>query len=404
MQASLERYWAAFSRLLETVPREIWWGALVFILAIALTKIIQRLAARKVPTSPAAPQAAGPGTPAEPTEEGPLSADEPEVQKAPPEPALQKAVPEPEPSPSPAAPPGFLARLKERLGKTRRSLAAGLEGLFSGQGRVDADMLEELEELLITADIGVQTTTALMDRISERKAEIADAEQLKAALKEEILALVATAPAPLPRQGAKPHVIMVVGVNGVGKTTTIGKLAARCTAAGEKVLIGAADTFRAAAGEQLEIWAQRSGADIVRHRENADPAAVAFDTIEAALARGVDVVLVDTAGRLHTKVNLMAELKKIQRTIDRKLPGAPHEVLLVLDATTGQNALTQAKLFQETVGITGIALTKLDGTAKGGIVISICNSLQIPLKYIGIGEKIEDLQDFDPEKFVAALF
>jgi fused signal recognition particle receptor len=170
------------------------------------------------------------------------------------------------------------------------------------------------------------------------------------------------------------------------------------------VLIGAADTFRAAAGEQLEIWARRSGAEIVRHRENADPAAVAFDTIEAALARGVDVVLVDTAGRLHTKVNLMAELQKIQRTIDRKLPGAPHEVLLVLDATTGQNALAQAKLFQETVGITAIALTKLDGTAKGGIVIGICNSLQIPLKYIGIGEKIADLQDFDPQKFVSALF
>jgi fused signal recognition particle receptor len=401
MQETLEGYWAALSRLLDTVPREIWWGVLVFILAIVLTKIIQRLAARKAPTPPVAPQAAAPESPAG---HGPVSADGDEAQPTAPESALQKAVAEPEPTPSPTTPTGFLARLKERLGKTRRSLAAGLEGLFSGQRRIDAELLEELEELLITADIGVQTTTALMDRISERKAEITDAEQLKKALKEEILILVGTAAPPPPRDGAKPHVIMVVGVNGVGKTTTIGKLAARYTAAGEKVLIGAADTFRAAAGEQLAIWAQRSGADIVRHRENADPAAVAFDTIEAAQARGVDVVLVDTAGRLHTKVNLMAELKKIQRTIDRKLPGAPQEVLLVLDATTGQNALTQAKLFQETVGITGIALTKLDGTAKGGIVISICNSLQIPLKYIGIGEKIEDLQDFDPEKFVAALF
>ncbi len=390
MQESLEGFWATFNRLLAAVPREVWWGVLVLILAIALTKIIQRLVTRKPPVEP---QAAAPESPAE---HGPLSAGGDEAQPA--------AAPEAAAEIQTAAPTGFLARLTERLGKTRRSLAAGLEGLFSGQRRIDAELLDDLEELLITADIGVQTTTALMGRISERKAEIADAEQLKNALKEEILALVAAAPPP-PRQGpAKPHVIMVVGVNGVGKTTTIGKLAARFTAAGEKVLIGAADTFRAAAGEQLAIWAQRSGADIVRHRENADPAAVAFDTIEAALARGVDVVLVDTAGRLHTKVNLMAELKKIQRTIDRKLPGAPHEVLLVLDATTGQNALTQAKLFQETVGITGIALTKLDGTAKGGIVISICNSLQIPLKYIGIGEKIEDLQDFDPEKFVAALF
>ncbi len=390
MQESLEGFWATFNRLLAAVPREVWWGVLVLILAIALTKIIQRLATRKPPVEP---QAAAPESPAE---HGPLSADGDEAHPA--------AATEASAEIQPAAPTGFLARLKERLGKTRRSLAAGLEGLFSGQRRIDAELLDELEELLITADIGVQTTTALMGRISERKAEIADAEQLKNALKEEILALVGTAAPPPPRDGAKPHVIMVVGVNGVGKTTTIGKLAARYTAAGEKVLIGAADTFRAAAGEQLAIWAQRSGADIVRHRENADPAAVAFDTIEAALARGVDVVLVDTAGRLHTKVNLMAELKKIQRTIDRKLPGAPQEVLLVLDATTGQNALTQARLFQETVGITGIALTKLDGTAKGGIVISICNSLQIPLKYIGIGEKIEDLQDFDPEKFVAALF
>ncbi len=393
MQESLERFWATFNRLLAAVPREVWWGVLVLILAIVLTKIIQRLATRKSPGPPLTPEGAAPESSAE---HRPLSADRDEAQPA--------AAPEAAAEIQPAAPTGFLARLKERLGKTRRSLAAGLEGLFSGQRRIDAELLDELEELLITADIGVQTTTALMGRISERKAEITDAEQLKNALKEEILALVGTAAPPPARDVAKPHVIMVVGVNGVGKTTTIGKLAARYTVAGEKVLIGAADTFRAAAGEQLAIWAQRSGADIVRHRENADPAAVAFDTIEAALARGTDVVLVDTAGRLHTKVNLMAELKKIQRTIDRKLPGAPQEVLLVLDATTGQNALTQARLFQETVGITGIALTKLDGTAKGGIVISICNSLQIPLKYIGIGEKIEDLQDFDPEKFVAALF
>jgi fused signal recognition particle receptor len=197
---------------------------------------------------------------------------------------------------------------------------------------------------------------------------------------------------------------MVVGVNGVGKTTTIGKLAARYSAEGKKVLVAAADTFRAAAVEQLGIWAERSGADIVKHRENADPAAVAYDGVEAAMARGTDVVLVDTAGRLHTKVNLMEELKKIKRSIGKKLPDAPHETLLVLDATTGQNALSQAKLFNDTLEVTGLALTKLDGTAKGGIVVGICSSLKIPLEYIGVGEQIDDLQRFDAVQFTDALF
>jgi fused signal recognition particle receptor len=197
---------------------------------------------------------------------------------------------------------------------------------------------------------------------------------------------------------------MIVGVNGTGKTTTIGKLAARATASGKKVLIGAADTFRAAAIEQMTIWAERANADIVKHREMADPAAVAFDAVEAAQARGADLVLIDTAGRLHTKVNLMEELKKIKRTISKKIPDAPHEILLILDATTGQNALSQAELFNDALGVTGLALTKLDGTAKGGIVISICNALKIPLKYIGIGEKVEDLQKFDAAEFVDALF
>jgi fused signal recognition particle receptor len=196
----------------------------------------------------------------------------------------------------------------------------------------------------------------------------------------------------------------VVGVNGVGKTTTIGKLAARYTAAGQRVLIAAADTFRAAAVDQLAIWAERAGATLVRHRDGADPAAVAYDAVEAALARNVDIVIVDTAGRLHTKVNLMEEIKKVKRSIAKRLPEAPHEVLLVLDATTGQNAVSQARLFNEALGVTGIALTKLDGTAKGGIVIAICESFNLPLRYIGIGEAIEDLQDFDPEGFVQALF
>ena len=223
-------------------------------------------------------------------------------------------------------------------------------------------------------------------------------------MKNEIISLLESESKVTADISSKPHVIMVVGVNGVGKTTTIGKLAARSTAAGKKVLIAAADTFRAAAVEQLTIWADRAGADIVRHKEGADPAAVAYDAVEAAIARGMDTVIVDTAGRLHTKVNLMEELKKIKRSIAKKLADAPHEILLVLDATTGQNALSQANLFDEAIDLTGLALTKLDGTAKGGIVIAICSTLNVPLQYIGIGEKIEDLQDFDSEQFVDALF
>ena len=297
----------------------------------------------------------------------------------------------------------FFRRLKKGLSKTRESLSGGLEKIFTGKGTVDDDLLESLEELLITSDVGVQTTMTLLDRVSDNANRIGDADQLKTVLKEEILSFFDPMEAARP-QRSKPHVIMVVGVNGVGKTTTIGKLAAGKAATGEKVLIAAADTFRAAAVEQLTIWADRAGADIVKHKENADPAAVAFDAIDAALARDKDVVLIDTAGRLHTRVNLMEELKKIKRTISKRLPGAPHEIMLILDATTGQNAISQVKLFNEALGITSLALTKLDGTAKGGIVISICDTLRIPLHYLGVGEKIEDLQKFDPKHFVEALF
>ncbi len=298
---------------------------------------------------------------------------------------------------------GFFKRLKNGLSKTRRSLSGGLESIFAGKGAVDDELLESLEELLITSDVGVQTTLSLVDRISSSAKRITDVDQLKKALKTEVLSFFSPLETERPPH-SKPHVIMVVGVNGVGKTTTIGKLAAHEKAAGNQVLIAAADTFRAAAIEQLGIWADRAGADMVRHKENADPAAVAYDAIDAALARDIDVVLIDTAGRLHTRVNLMEELKKIKRTIAKRLPGAPHEVLLILDATTGQNAISQANLFNEALDVTGIALTKLDGTAKGGIVISICDTLRIPLKYLGVGESIEDLQQFDPEAFVEALF
>lgn len=300
------------------------------------------------------------------------------------------------------APGGYLQRLKDQLSKTRKTFSGGFDKIFAGKKSIDDDLLEELEELLITSDMGVQTALALIEKISSSK--ISDVNQIKSVLKDEILSILQP-PESAPEQSVSaPRVIMVVGVNGTGKTTTIGKLAARAAASGKKVLIAAADTFRAAAIEQLMIWAERANADIVKHKEMADPAAVAFDAVEAAAARGADMVLIDTAGRLHTKVNLMEELKKIKRTISKKIPDAPHEVLLVLDATTGQNALSQAQLFNDALGITALALTKLDGTAKGGIVISICDTLKIPLKYIGIGEKIEDLQKFDPTQFVEALF
>ncbi len=318
-----------------------------------------------------------------------------------------------DPSPTPEAeaepPPdpkqekaGYFKRLRRRLSKTRNSLSSGFDRIFAGKKKIDDDVLEQLEELLITSDIGVQTTMALIERLS--KAKVADVSEVKQILKDEILLILGSQAPVADEAQTKPHVVLVFGVNGVGKTTTIGKIAASARASGKKVLIGAADTFRAAAVEQLAIWAERADAEFVRHRENADPAAVAFDAVAAATARGCDIVLIDTAGRLHTKVNLMEELKKIKRAVSKQLEGAPHEILLVLDATTGQNALSQAQLFDEALDLTGLALTKLDGTAKGGIVISICSSLNIPLQYIGVGEQIDDLRLFDAEQFIDALF
>ncbi len=326
----------------------------------------------------------------------PVEVNEPEPTVAPPPEAAeaQEAAPTSK---------GFFSRLKKGLTKTRDILTTDIEDIFSGKSGVDDEMLEALEELLITSDLGVSTTMGLMEKIEKKASRIKGAKELRQTIKEEILSLFDQLPPQVAPAVTKPHVVMIIGVNGVGKTTTIGKLAAKAADSGQKVLIAAADTFRAAAIEQLTVWADRSGAEIVKHKANADPAAVAFDSIEAAMARKSDLVLVDTAGRLHTKHNLMEELKKIQRTIAKKMPDAPHEVLLVLDATTGQNALSQAKIFNDAIGITGLALTKLDGTAKGGIVVSICTSLNLPLKYIGVGEGIEDLQSFDPKQFVEAL-
>lgn len=298
---------------------------------------------------------------------------------------------------------GVFNRLKIGLAKTRKVLSYDLNNLFTIKRKIDDELLEELEEILITSDVGIQTSMDLIKKISKQSSKITGVDQLKEILKKEIHLIVDNSKISKPVITHTPHVIMVIGVNGVGKTTTIGKLAVKSTNAGKKVIVAAADTFRAAAVEQLSIWAGRAGADIVKHKEGSDPAAVAFDAVEAAIARNADIVLVDTAGRLHTKVNLMEELKKIKRAICKKIPDAPHEILLVLDATTGQNGLAQAKLFYDEVGITGIVITKLDGTAKGGIIVSICNTMKIPIQYIGIGEQIEDLQQFNSSDFVNAL-
>jgi fused signal recognition particle receptor len=302
--------------------------------------------------------------------------------------------------------PGFFERLKKGLSKTHANLVGRIDSLILGKKQIDADTLEELEEILITADMGVTTAVELIRTLEQRlkRDELRDGETLKRALKEEILARLDWQKSELDTTKASPYVMLVIGVNGVGKTTTIGKLASRFINDGKKVLLAAGDTFRAAAGEQLEIWGKRAGADVIRHKEGADPSAVVFDACKAALARKCDILIVDTAGRLHTKVNLMEEMKKIRRVLGREIPGAPHETLLVLDAATGQNAVSQARLFKENAGVTGIALTKLDGTAKGGIVVAVSNEFRLPVRYIGVGEAVEDLRDFEPAQFVEAIF
>lgn len=301
---------------------------------------------------------------------------------------------------------GFFDRLKQGLTKTHESIVGRIDTLLLGKKQIDADTLEELEEILITADIGVKTTVELIRILEQRlkRNELQDGEALKAALKKEIADRLIQVDSPLDVSIARPFVILVIGVNGVGKTTTIGKLAAQYRLAGKKVLLAAGDTFRAAAAEQLEIWGERVGAEVVRHKEGADPSAVAFDACKAAVARACDVLLIDTAGRLHTKVNLMEEMKKIRRVIEREIPGAPHETLLVLDAATGQNALSQASLFKEAAQVTGLILTKLDGTAKGGVVVAVSHEFSLPVRYIGVGESVEDLREFEPQQFVEAIF
>lgn len=297
----------------------------------------------------------------------------------------------------------FFGGLKEGLRKTRESIASKMDALFRGRA-IDEGALEELGDILISADVGVRMTEKLIGRLRERiKVErIEGLKDLKRALKEEIISILSGGDG-LTIGHERPYVIIFVGVNGTGKTTTIAKLAYRLKGEGKKVILAAADTFRAAAIDQLRIWAERVGVDMIGHKEGSDPGAVVYDAVSAAIARGADVVIVDTAGRLHTKEGLMEELKKIKRVVGKQLPSSPHEVILVLDATTGQNALSQARIFKEALGVTGIALAKLDGTAKGGIIMAIREELGIPVKLVGVGERLEDLRDFSAEEFAEGL-
>jgi fused signal recognition particle receptor len=302
---------------------------------------------------------------------------------------------------------GLFARLRERLSRTRHNLTDGLANLLLGRKHIDEDLLEELETLLLTADVGVEATSRIIRNLTERvkRKELDDPETLSKALKQQLLEILQQCDAPLPeRNRDKPLVVLMVGINGAGKTTTIGKLARKFQLDGESVMLAAGDTFRAAAVEQLQTWGERNQVPVIAQHTGADAASVCFDALQAATARKTDVLIADTAGRLHTKTNLMEELAKIGRVMKKVDPDAPHEVLLVVDAGTGQNAVNQAVQFHQTVGLTGIVITKLDGTAKGGVVFAIADKVQVPIRFIGVGEAIEDLREFDAQEFIEALF
>ncbi|MEJ5368117.1 MAG: signal recognition particle-docking protein FtsY [Bryobacteraceae bacterium] len=302
--------------------------------------------------------------------------------------------------------PGLLERLKQGIQKTRAGLVGKMEDVLLGKKEIDPELLEELEYTLITADIGVRTASDILESIRQRvdRHLVNDPAELRQLIREHLLGVLESGGRPLNWPASPPAVVLLVGVNGSGKTTTTGKLAAQFRAQGKSVLLCAADTFRAAAIDQLEVWSRRSGADLIRQNAGADPSAVLFDAIQAAKARNTDILLADTAGRLHTKSNLMAELEKMRRTAARLVEGAPHEVWLVLDATTGQNGLEQARRFTESAGVTGLILTKLDGTAKGGIVVAIARELNLPIRYVGVGEQVDDLLPFDAHQFIDSLF
>ncbi len=337
----------------------------------------------------------------EPEPEDLETEEEPQEDAAAPEPEPEVVAEETEEEPE----QDFFSRLSLGLSKTRRGILQNLESVFSS-GRVDDAAWDEFEEILIMSDMGVSTTAKLREKVSSAVAagDSGDMEKIKTLLEKEILDILRGVESPVAELSAKPAVFMVAGVNGVGKTTSIGKIANRFTQDGKKVMVAAADTFRAAAVEQLGVWAERVGSDFLRGQTGADPSAVAYDAVKASVSRGIDLLIVDTAGRVHTKTGLMDELKKLRRVIARELEGAPHETLLVVDATTGQNAVEQARVFGEAIGITGIVLTKLDGTAKGGIIVAIAEQLGLPVKYIGVGEGLGDLREFDAEQFTKALF
>ncbi|HCD6631293.1 TPA: signal recognition particle-docking protein FtsY [Pseudomonas aeruginosa] len=379
------------------------------------------------------PSAAEPAEPPAPVAEAPLASDgpvsaeehspRPEAPVAQPEPILA-AEPEPEPEPElepepvaplaaapavsePATRPGFFARLRQGLSKTSASIGEGMASLFLGRKEIDDDLLDDIETRLLTADVGVEATTLIVQNLTKRVArkELADSGALYKALQEELASLLRPVEQPLQVDVARePYVILVVGVNGVGKTTTIGKLAKKLQLEGKKVMLAAGDTFRAAAVEQLQVWGERNRIPVIAQHTGADSASVIFDAVQAAKARGIDVLIADTAGRLHTKDNLMEELKKVRRVIGKLDETAPHEVLLVLDAGTGQNAINQAKQFNLAVELTGLALTKLDGTAKGGVIFALAKQFGLPIRYIGVGEGIDDLRTFEADAFVQALF
>lgn len=370
--------------------------------AVATLSLVGFGIARALETEPISEVAAAEDRAAEQSE--PVATAPLEVAAPEPEPPLAAPAPESVQEAPPVEPKPQLASLRERLSRTSGAFVGRLGPMLGGRS-VDDELLEDLEGLLFTADLGVQTAESLMESVrSKAKGQDASAvrEILRSAVGEK-LQRVQPQGDPLATEGS-PHVILVLGVNGSGKTTTIGKLAARYSNSGKTVLLGAGDTFRAAAIEQLQVWGERVGCDVVAGQAGADPASVAFDTVKAAIARKADVAIIDTAGRLQTKKPLMEELGKINRVLSRDLPDAPHEVLLVLDSNTGQNAISQAELFAEVVAITGLVLTKLDGTAKGGVIIGLADRFGIPVKYVGVGEGVEDLRDFDAEEFVAALF
>lgn len=399
-------------------------GVIVVVAVIAYVLFFRKKA---LPEAPATAKTEAPAkTPsvkaktAEPTEEEspapakaakvePKMAEPKAAEPAPPSAKAPAAAPSVPAETVAAAPPPVVSKkevagLRKGLAATRGGFMARLKAIFSGKKEIDPAILEQLEEVMLTSDVGVKTTQAILERLRERmnKNELSDSDAVWAALRAEATRILSVPP---PKTGSqKPQVVLMVGVNGVGKTTTIGKLATKWNGDGKKVVLAAGDTFRAAAVQQLEVWGKRVGADVVKGKEGADPGAVAFEATKKAIDAGADILLVDTAGRLHTKVNLMDEIKKVKKTIAKAFEGAPHETLLVIDATTGQNALQQATLFKEALDLTGLILTKLDGTAKGGVVLGVCDELQVPVRYIGLGERAEDLREFVAVDFVEALF